>query len=231
MKSSRPIWKRTLRIAARALLGFVLFVALYFSAAFLLSRMGVKEEKGQPDELSIFIKTNGAHTDLVMPVRHPLRDWDSLLPAANTRGRDTTGQYIGVGWGDKGFYLETPTWADLTASTAIKACFWLSSSAVHATYYPAIATGEDCREIRISNAQYARLLAYVDNTFEPGAAGRPQAIETDAVYGQADAFYEARGRYSFLKTCNVWTNNGLKACGQKAAVWAPFDWGIFYQYR
>jgi hypothetical protein len=31
-------------------------------------------------------------------------------------------------------------------------------------------------------------------------------------------------------TCNTWANNGLKSCGQKAALWTPFDSGIFGQY-
>ena len=55
-------------------------------------------------------------------------------------------------------------------------------------------------------------------------------INTDAVYGKNDAFYEANGSYSLFHTCNTWANNGLKACGQKACFWTPFDSGIFYHY-
>jgi len=32
-------------------------------------------------------------------------------------------------------------------------------------------------------------------------------------------------------TCNTWANNALKACGQKASLWTPFDTGIFYHYQ
>ncbi len=227
----RRIGMRVLRTAGRAVVGLLAFVSLYFFFAWLFSRIGVEREAGQPNELTIYIKSNGVHTDVVMPVRHRLCDWSAALPFMNTRGKDTTAQYVGLGWGDRGFYLETPTWADLTFSTAFKACFWLGRSAVHATYYRSVEEGKDCVAMQISEAQYARLIAYIDRTFAPGAGGAPVVIPTDALYSDADAFYEARGRYSFLNTCNVWANDALKATGQKAAVWAPFDWGIFHQYR
>jgi hypothetical protein len=51
------------------------------------------------------------------------------------------------------------------------------------------------------------------------------------VYGDNDAFYEAIGSYNLFKTCNTWTNNALKSCGQKACFWTPFESGIFYQYK
>lgn len=231
MPSARTILRKTARILGRVLLGLVAFIALYFAAAWLLSRIGVKEEPDQPDELTIYIWSNGVHTDVVMPVRHRLRDWSATLPFINTRGRDTTAQYLGLGWGDRSFYLETPTWADLKASTALKACFWLGRSAVHATYYRRVRESKNCVAMRISEAQYARLIRYIDNTFDTNATGAPVVIPTNAQYSDADAFYKARRRYSFLRTCNVWANDALKACGQKAAVWAPFDWSIFYQYR
>ncbi|MFP3836064.1 DUF2459 domain-containing protein, partial [Chryseobacterium sp. SIMBA_028] len=46
-----------------------------------------------------------------------------------------------------------------------------------------------------------------------------------------DAFYDAKGTYSFFYTCNTWANNALKAAGQKAALWTPSDFGIFQHYK
>ncbi len=46
-----------------------------------------------------------------------------------------------------------------------------------------------------------------------------------------DAFYEAKGSYSFMKTCNTWANSALKSAGQKAALWTPSDKGIFRHYQ
>jgi len=222
---------RVLRGLIGLVLGLLAFVALYFVAAWVLSRFGAEEEAGQPDEVTIFLRTNGVHTDLVVPARHRLRHWPAALPFSDTRGGDSTAQWVGLGWGDRGFYLETPTWADLKASTALRAATGMSRTAIHATYYRDVRPAKGCVAVRISEAQYARLLRFVDASFDADSAGRPVVIPTDARYGDADAFYEARGSYSLFRTCNVWTNNALKACGQKAAVWAPFDWCIFHRYR
>ena len=60
--------------------------------------------------------------------------------------------------------------------------------------------------------------------------GKVIFIPTDAVYGINDAFYDAKGKYSFFETCNTWANDGLKEAGQKAALWTPSDLGIFQHY-
>jgi hypothetical protein len=39
------------------------------------------------------------------------------------------------------------------------------------------------------------------------------------------------GSYNLFHTCNTWTNDALKAGGQKACWWTPFDAGIFRQYQ
>ena len=71
----------------------------------------------------------------------------------------------------------------------------------------------------------------INDKFDRGQNGKPILIKTDAVYGKNDAFYDAKGSYSFLDTCNTWSNNGLKAAGQKAALWTPSDFGIFQHYQ
>lgn len=66
---------------------------------------------------------------------------------SQTKGKNTDFNYIAFGWGDKGFYLDTPTWADLKFSTAFKAAFWMGQSAMHTTYYREVKEGEDCKRL------------------------------------------------------------------------------------
>ena len=189
------------------------------------------KDDGQKKEIPIYIYTNGVHTDIVMPVKNDLQDWSQKIPFANTKSQKTDYQYIGVGWGDKGFYLDTPTWADLKFSTAIKAAFWLSDSAMHCTYYNTMKEGDDCKMIMISRNQYESLVKYVEDKFDRDQNGNFMLIPTNTVYSDNDAFYDAKGTYSFLYTCNTWSNNALKAAGQKAALWTPSDFGIFQHYK
>jgi len=214
-------------------IGIILgIVIIYVILGLLIPYIPVSEkDDGQKKEIPIYIYTNGVHTDIVMPVRNDLQDWSQKIPFANTKSKKTEYQYIGVGWGDKGFYLDTPTWADLKFSTAVKAAFWLSDSAMHCTYYNTMKEGDDCKMIMISRSQYKNLVKYVEDKFDRDQNGNFILIPTNAVYSDNDAFYDAKGTYSFLYTCNTWSNNALKAAGQKAALWTPSDFGIFQHYK
>jgi len=214
------------------LLCFVAFVVLYFAAAFCLSRITVPAEKTEdPKDITIYIKTNGAHTDIVVPVRNDQIDWSRKVKFDDIVSQDTVYQYLAIGWGDKGFYLETPTWAELQPSVAFKAVFWLSTSAMHTTYYKNMTEDDRCKKIVISKKQYAELINYITKWFQKYAGGNFINIKTTANYGDTDAFYEAKGRYNLFFTCNTWSNDALKACGQKSCVWTIFDTGIFRQYE
>jgi uncharacterized protein (TIGR02117 family) len=91
--------------------------------------------------------------------------------------------------------------------------------------------GEDCKKIMLTGKQYQDLIKFIDDKFDKDAEGNYQLIKTDAVYGNDDAFYDAKGSYNFAYTCNTWANDGLKVAGQKAAFWTPTDFGIFRHYK
>lgn len=223
--------KRTLKYFGLIILGFILFITIYLLSAYCLSRITVDEEKNTKDEVAIYIKTNGVHTDIVVPVRNDQKDWSKEIKFENTSSKNTSFKYLGMGWGDKGFYLETPSWADLKASVAFKAATGLSTTAIHATYFNSMTEDSTCKKILISKEQYSRLIKYIDNSFQKDQNGHPINIKTNANYGKDDAFYEANGSYSMLHTCNTWANIGLKSCGQRCAYWTPFDTGIFLNYK
>ena len=189
------------------------------------------EETSDPKIVEAYILTNGVHTDLVVPVKTKYMDWSQKLPIENTKGKDPDQNFISFGWGDKGFYLDTPTWADLKFSTAFKAAFWLSDSAMHCTYYKKMTVADDCKKIMLTEKQYQDLIKFIDDKFDKDSEGKYILIKTDAVYGNNDAFYDAKGSYNFTYTCNTWANDGLKAAGQKAAFWSPTDFGIFRHYK
>ncbi len=212
-------------------LGFIGFVLLYLLSAWCLSRISVGKEAATTSDVIIYIKTNGVHTDIVVPVKNDQYNWSDEIKFANTHLRDTSHiRYLAMGWGDKGFYLQTPTWADLKFSVAFKAAFALSTTAIHATYYDTLREDSACKKILISKQQYSRLVTYITESFRHDSAGHAINIVTNANYGKADAFYEAKGKYNLFKTCNTWANTGLKKCGQKACLWTVFDTGIFLKY-
>ncbi|WP_100077017.1 TIGR02117 family protein [Chryseobacterium camelliae] len=224
--------KKVLILILKILAGIIGIVVLYVILALSLPYIEVRaKDDGNPKEVPVYIYTNGVHTDIVMPVKNEWQDWSAVIPYSNTKSKKGDYSYIGIGWGDKGFYLDTPTWADLKFSTAFKAAFWLSESAMHCTYYRSIKEGADCKKIMISKEQYKALVRFVEDKFDRDTNGNFMYVPTNAVYGDTDAFYDAKGTYSFAYTCNTWTNNALKAAGQKAALWTASDFGIFQHYK
>ncbi|WP_428229704.1 TIGR02117 family protein [Flavobacterium sp.] len=223
--------KKALKITLRIFLVLLGFILIYLIAVFSLSKITVKQEPNTKPEVEIYILTNGVHTDIVMPTKNDQIDWSKQVKFENTKAADSTYKYLAMGWGDKGFYLETPEWSDLKASVAFKAASGLSTTAIHATYYKNLKEGDDCKKMAISKEQYDRLIQYISKSFQKDNSGNFLPIKTNAVYGKNDAFYEANGSYSLFHTCNTWANSGLKASGQKCCYWTATDSGIFSKYK
>ena len=222
--------KKLLKITLYTLLGLFGFVAVYLIAAFTIPSISVSAESSSDQNITIYILTNGVHTDIVVPIKTADKDWSKEISFKNVVKPDTNARWVAFGWGDKGFYLNTPTWAELKFSVAFKAAFALSSSAIHATFYNSLQESSSCKKIQISRQQYVRLMRYIDNSLEKDANGVVINIKTNANYDDHDAFYEAKRRYNLFYTCNTWANNALKACGQKACLWTPRDKPIFDKY-
>ncbi len=223
--------KKVLKITLKIFLILFGFISLYLIAVFCLSKITINQEPNTKPEVEIYILTNGVHTDIVMPRKTDQMDWSKQVKFENTKAADSTYKYIAMGWGDKGFYLETPEWSDLKASVAFKAASGLSTTAIHATYYKNLKEGDDCKKITISKEQYDRLIKYISESFQKDASGNFLNIKTNANYGKTDAFYEAIGSYSLFHTCNTWANSALKVSGQKCCFWTATDSGIFSKYK
>jgi hypothetical protein len=152
-----PILRKTLKGTAYAIGAVVGAAALYYGVAQVLSRIPVAAvPTTEPATVPFFVRSNGVHTDLVVPVKSSFIDWSQQLPFSNTQANDTTYHFVGIGWGDKGFYLETPTWAELKPRTAIRAGFWLSTTLIHATYYREadLVASPQCVPLRLTPTQY-----------------------------------------------------------------------------
>lgn len=224
-------FKKILLTSGKAFLVLIGLLVVYLSFAYVLSMITVQKEAGSKEEIPIYILTNGVHTDIVVPTQTAQMDWSREIKYVNTLSKDTTYPYLAMGWGDKGFYLETPEWKDLKASVALKAAFAMSHTAIHATYYKEMTESETCKKIMISAVQYERLVSYLSGSFRNDPDGHAILINTTACYGRSDAFYEANGSYHLFRTCNTWANSALKACGQTCCLWTPFDKGIFMKYQ
>jgi len=222
--------KQVLKFTGRFILGILAFVVVYVLVVFITSHIQVNSSPEKSDDVTIYINTNGVHTDILVPLTNEVKDWKSSIRFDHTKSKDGIMQYVAFGWGDKGFYLDTPEWSDLKASTAAKAAFYLGTSAMHTRFYNVVKDDAECVKVTISKDDYKDMVKYIEDSFLLDANNNVQWIPNQS-YGQYDAFYEGKGKYSLFYTCNTWANNCLKAGHQKAALWTVYDKGIFYHYQ
>lgn len=183
-----------------------------------------------PKDVRIFVRSNGVHADLVLPVSALDIDWRKHLPIDDPDVLDGSFAYLAFGWGDRGFYLTTPTWADLKISTALKAVSGSGGTVMHVQAANAPPAGPMAAELRLSARQYRRLVDFVDQSFTHDVDGAPILI-AGAHYGRHDFFYEGRGHYSPVNTCNEWTRDGLARADLPMPLWTPFDIALMHHLR
>jgi uncharacterized protein (TIGR02117 family) len=226
--------RRRLMLLAAALLAPPL---VYLLGALLLGVVPVNRNwvPTPPDAggVTVFLRTNGVHAELVLPAAAPF-DWRAELPPAEVVDAARLAAspplaWIAFGWGDRAFFIRTRTWADLRADIALSALLGRGPAAMHVEY---ITRPQDYRVQRIdlSAAQYTRLVAGLRAGFARDAAGRPRRFD-DPGYFDTDAFYEGTGRYSMVLTCNEWIRRVLAGAGVRTAAWAPFEAALFWHLR
>lgn len=209
-----------------------LIVVSFFLLCVFLALIPVEKEKTtEPKLVSIYFMQSGVHTDFILPVHHKIQNWDALFPYENNKVYDTTFHWIGLGMGDKRFFLTTPSFSDLTLSTAFRGAFGLSGAAIHAYYHYEIPIDRPTIKLKITENQYRRLCSYIKRTIR-FKKRKPILLESkvEGTTFDYDRYYDAKGAYSVLNTCNSWVNEGLKSAGQRGCYWTAFAGGIFYQY-
>jgi len=166
--------------------------------------------------VTIWVESNGVHTGIVVPKVAAGVDWRGLArPEHLADPRYGRYDHLSFGWGERAFYLETPSWWDVRPRTVLAAAFGSERTLMHVDHVPRPAADPAVRAVVLTPDQYRRLAGYIRASFAPGGEHLPG-------YGPYDAFYPARGRYSAGRTCNAWTGGALRAAGIRTGWWTPF---------
>ena len=214
-------------IAAVLLLPLVLFGAYLGAASALMLWPARGAAPVEPPAVEAYVLSNGIHTDYVFPVRSTTIDWSQLFPLSQARAVPADAEFIAIGWGDREFYLNTPTWADLTAARAFGALRGGNRALLHVTWLRRADLRGSVWRLPLSVPQYVALAAHVHAAL-PGARAVPIA---GAHYDGNDAFYEANGSYHLFETCNTWTGRGLRRADVTVSRGTPFDVNVVWHLQ
>lgn len=173
--------------------------------------------------MDIFLLSNEIHTDIAVPVRNEVYDWETFLDPKQFKDRPS--EWIEFGWGDRQFYFEMPTWDKFTLKLGLDALLLPDPAVMHVNYldgHPSVYT--NARRVRISHATYKKLVASIQKYFRL-KNGKPDIL-AGKNYSATDNFYEAYGSFSLIRTCNVWTSDVLSDAGLKHPLWSPTKYGL-----
>jgi uncharacterized protein (TIGR02117 family) len=200
-------------LAAAVLLLFVGYGAAGMVGGAIPANAGWRESA---EGVRIAVSSNGVHTGLIVPVAAAGVDWRDLARAEDLGDPRYAGyDSLEIGWGERAFYLETATWADVKPLNVLSAAIGSDRTVMHVDHLPFPAASDDVRIITLRPEEYRRLAAFVRATFAERGWHRPG-------YFRNDAFYAAKGRYSALYTCNSWTGDALRHAGVRIGAWTPF---------
>lgn len=205
------------------ILSLLLIPVVYIVVSMLLTTITIDPNTiiKQPKKL-IYLTTNGVHLDIVIP-RNELDS--SLLSGLKYNSDD---EYFSFGWGDENFYLNTPTWGDLTFSTAFEAMLLNSTTLMHVTRYKE--KRANWVKVSVNNIELNNLNRYIQNTFQV-ERDRMKIILENRGYSSNDDFYKANGSYTCFNTCNTWVNTAFQESGLRSCLWTPFDYGLINKYK
>jgi uncharacterized protein (TIGR02117 family) len=223
-KTGRHWAFRWLRRLAAGGVFFLLAALLALLVGLIPANRDFRQAEGGID---IYVLSSGVHTDIIVPTVTDRRDWNEMLPVTDFAAVDQPASYLQFGWGDRAFYLETPTWADVKASTVVRAMFWSSATVMHVEHVGEPMESDTCRRLSLSQAQYEQLATQLADGFARSESGGVRRIP-GASYGLRDAFYEATDSYHLLSTCNCWTGRMLRGAGVRCGIWTPTTWSVMW---
>jgi uncharacterized protein (TIGR02117 family) len=214
--------RRLARITARGLAGLALALGLYVLAGWIGASLPRNADWGEPPAgVEIMIETNGVHTAIVLPLVTPQKDWRADFPVADIAAPDRAYTHVSVSWGEREVFLNTPTWADLSPLTVLRIVTVGGEGLLHVAHYVSPAPDATLRPLRLSAADYARLVRRIESEI-PARAQRRRYRG----YGRNDVFYDGLGRYTPVTTCNQWTSTMLGDAGIRTGRWTPFPGGV-----
>ncbi|MBD2841615.1 DUF2459 domain-containing protein [Erythrobacter sp. KMU-140] len=199
----------------------VLPTTLFLLSAWIGSSIPRNSDWIEADQgVEIFVGENGIHTEIAMPVTTDIIDWRGQFPIGDIAAPARPYTHVSVSWGERAFFLETPTWADLNPAVAARALFG-GEGVLHVAWYVRPAPSDDFRPMRISREQYAALTREITVQL-----AKEEARSVYPGYSQHDVFYDARGTYHLGNTCNQWTSDRLAAAEIGTGLWTPLAGGV-----
>lgn len=182
-------------------------------------RLGTQVASCSSRPYSVYLVGDVQHIDFLLPVNNGVYDWRRFLDLPSI-GRDRGGdyQYLKFGWGDRDFYMNTPSLDRIQVPRLLRTLFMPGNpTALHVNGYQDLPHESNYQLycVGLTRSQYLTLVQYLQQSFRNG---KPDRIQDGFV--EAAGFYEGAGKYSIAYTCNSWVADGLNEVDITTPLWS-----------
>ncbi len=175
--------------------------------------------------IPIYLQGGAIHTDMILPRRNAVIDWQKILPLAKIGA--TEAEYLSFGFGEQHFYMGEPGSLLKRWPAGLQALFWANPSIVFVNPVGQIPANSRC--IGLSVSQYRELVQHIKTSFPRNPQGNP--ISLGRGYQTTGQFFQAQPGYSLLFTCNHWTAQGLDRAGVATPLLPLLSQSILWHSR
>lgn len=229
--NDRTSWKQTGKRIGLYGLYAVLGTITLLAIAAVTPRQWYPPQQQADCKFRIYVSGGIMHTNFFVPVRNDAFDWNQHLNLATLGKRMATEyRYLQFGWGDRRFYIETPSWDKISISSALRSLLLQNPAALfvkgHTTvpYYP----NETLKCISLDQTRYLKLMHFLEASFQTNSQGKERI---SSGHDGDSSFYAATGRYSMFKTCNSWTAEGLRSADVNTPLWGGLAPAVMQQLK
>jgi uncharacterized protein (TIGR02117 family) len=211
--------------ALRATAGWpLLVIGLYMTAALVGSHIPANSDWRQPTEgIDIFVETNGVHVSLIVPMSAAGEDLSDLVRPEHLTNRDLFGTHAMIGWGHGRVYRNAQTWGGVKSGDIASAIVGSDFTTLHIYHLINPQVLPHRKALRVTPQQYRSIVRQIRATFRLNEAGESIA---HPAYTADNLFYDSKGHYSAINTCNSWTGYILRNAGVRIGAWTPMPGGV-----
>ena len=181
-------------------------------------------------KFSVCIINDGMHINIVLPVNNNIVDWGKFINISTIgKGGKDNYKYLTFGWGDRDFYIQTPTLAELNLITAFKALFLPTPSTILVQGFSEIPQNQETKCVEVTQTDYLQLTQFIQKTFQMDSQNEPIRIANG--HSSNSGFYAANGNYSIVKTCNNWVAEALRKANVDTPLWAGLSSAVMLHFK
>ncbi|MEM9771381.1 MAG: TIGR02117 family protein [Cyanobacteria bacterium P01_D01_bin.73] len=173
-----------------------------------------------PDGIEVKFTSSLIHADIVLPIANDIIDWRQEFSPDLFAGDTSSAQWVVLGWGDREYFAQLPTWHNSQFLSALRALFWPSESCMQVHLARGVRSHQEMRSVRLTPAQYHQIVRHIQHSLRRQNDGSVQLIP-GANRGKHDIFLEANGLYSALNTCNNWIGRIMQTGGIRTGWFTP----------